>query len=74
MINIGTTFCEKANSLLSDVEGDIDSKTARYSPMPGGIGSLGSPILFHNVAKAAWDQVEEGSASSTWEQGPAALR
>jgi len=74
VINIGTTFCEKSDSLLSDIEGDIGSKAARYSPVPGGIGPLSSPMLFRNVAKAAWDQMEEGSASSTWEQEPAALR
>mmetsp|Transcript_18750 Transcript_18750/g.28428 ORF Transcript_18750/g.28428 Transcript_18750/m.28428 type:complete len:678 (-) Transcript_18750:90-2123(-) len=74
VINVGTTFCDKADALLSDVEGDIEAKANRYSPVPGGVGPLSSPMLFHNVAKAAWDQVEDGSSSSTWTQDPATLR
>lgn len=74
VINIGTTFCEKSDGLLSDVEGDIGGKAARYSPVPGGVGPLSIPMLFRNVAKAAWDQMEDGSASSTWKEEPATLR
>lgn len=75
VINIGTTFSEEADSLLSDVEGDIASKASRYSPVPGGVGPLSTPMLFRNVAKAAWDQMEGGgSASTTWEKESAKLR
>ena len=72
VINVGTTFSEEADSLLSDVEGDIGSKAARYSPVPGGVGPLSNPMLFKNVARAAWDQAEEGA--SDWSQEPATLR
>jgi methylenetetrahydrofolate dehydrogenase (NADP+)/methenyltetrahydrofolate cyclohydrolase len=34
VVNIGTTFCEKEDALLSDIEGDIGAKAARYSPTP----------------------------------------
>lgn len=71
VVNIGTTFCEKADALLSDVEGDIEAKAARYSPVPGGVGPLSIPMLFRNVAHAAWEQQ---SSSNEWEQAPAALR
>lgn len=74
VINIGTTFSEEADSLLSDVEGDIASKASRYSPVPGGVGPLSSPMLFRNVAKAAWDQMEGVGSASTWEEEPAKLR
>lgn len=75
VINIGTTFDAASDSLLSDVEGDIESKAARYSPVPGGVGPLSTPMLFANVATAAWDQMEEGSGSSSgWQEDPATLR
>jgi 5,10-methylene-tetrahydrofolate dehydrogenase/methenyl tetrahydrofolate cyclohydrolase len=43
---------------VSDVDGDIAKHASRYSPVPGGIGPLSAPILFKNVAKAAWDQID----------------
>jgi len=72
VINIGTTFDEATDSLISDIEGDVGGRAARYSPVPGGVGPLSTPMLFQNVAKAAWDQMEEDS--STWKKAPAALR
>jgi len=71
VINVGTTFCEKTDGLLSDVVGDIGSKASRFSPVPGGVGPLSLPMLFRNVAKAAWDQAED---ESSWEKEPATLR
>eukprot|EP00984_Skeletonema_dohrnii_P002974 scaffold1010_cov117-Skeletonema_dohrnii-CCMP3373.AAC.5 len=72
VVNIGTTFCEKTDALLSDVEGDIESKATRYSPVPGGVGPLSIPMLFRNVANAAWEQ--QSSSTDKWEQSPATLR
>jgi len=72
VVNIGTTFSEKADTLVSDVDGDIEAKASRYSPVPGGVGPLSSPMLFRNVAIAAWDQAS--STDKTWEQAPASLR
>jgi len=72
VVNIGTTFCEKADALLPDVEGDIEAKAARYSPTPGGVGPLSIPMLFRNVAEAAWEQ--QASSTDKWEQSPATLR
>ena len=72
VVNVGTTFCEKADGLLSDVEGDIEAKASRYSPVPGGVGPLSTPMLFRNVANAAWEQ--ESSSTESWEQSPATLR
>ena len=76
VINIGTTFSESEDGLVSDVEGDIGGKASRYSPVPGGVGPISSPMLFKNVAKAAWDQMENNneSVSSTWTKKPATLR
>ena len=71
VINIGTTFCEKSDSLVSDVKGDLDAKASRYSPVPGGVGPLSIPMLFCNVANAAWDQKKE---ETSWEKEPASLR
>jgi len=57
VINVGTTFKEDLDSLVSDVDGDIAKHASRYSPVPGGIGPISAPVLFKNVAKAAWDQM-----------------
>lgn len=72
VVNVGTTFCEIADSLLSDVEGDIEGKASRFSPVPGGVGPLSTPMLFRNVVEAAWDQAS--STDETWEQTPATIR
>ena len=57
IINVGTTFQEELDSLVSDVDGDVAKHAARFSPVPGGIGPISAPALFKNVAKAAWDQM-----------------
>ena len=72
VINIGTTFCENADALLSDIEGDIEEKAARYTPTPGGVGPLSIPMLFKNVADAAWEQ--ESSSADGWKESPPTLR
>lgn len=71
VINVGTTFCEQSDKLLPDVEGDTGVKAARYSPVPGGVGPLSIPMLFRNLAAAAWDQADD---DATWKQDPATLR
>lgn len=71
VINVGTTFCEETDALLSDVEGDVGSRAGRHSPVPGGVGPLSTPMLFRNVVQAAWSQMED---ATTWDQDPAKLR
>ena len=63
VINVGTTFDENLDSLVSDVEGDIAAFATRFSPVPGGIGPISASMLFKNVADAAWDRME-GSESA----------
>jgi methylenetetrahydrofolate dehydrogenase (NADP+)/methenyltetrahydrofolate cyclohydrolase len=58
VVNVGTTFKDELDSLVSDVDGDIAKYASRFSPVPGGIGPLSAPVLFKNVAKAAWDQMK----------------
>eukprot|EP00956_Cyclotella_meneghiniana_P040858 scaffold207397_cov52-Cyclotella_meneghiniana.AAC.3 len=36
VVNIGTTFCDERDTLVSDVEGDIEAKAFRYSPVKHG--------------------------------------
>jgi methylenetetrahydrofolate dehydrogenase (NADP+)/methenyltetrahydrofolate cyclohydrolase len=56
VVNVGTTFSEEDDSLVSDFEGDIGATAKRFSPVPGGIGPLSVAHLFKNVATAAWDR------------------
>ena len=58
VINVGTTFVDEVDSLQSDVEGDLSPHASRFSPVPGGVGPLSAPMLFKNVAKAAWDRMK----------------
>ncbi len=75
VINVGTTFDEDLDCLMSDVDGDIAEYASRYTPVPGGIGPLSAPVLFKNVAKAAWDQMSLSGAviENGWERKPATL-
>jgi methylenetetrahydrofolate dehydrogenase (NADP+)/methenyltetrahydrofolate cyclohydrolase len=54
VINVGTTFSEEKDALLSDFGGDLAQVANRYSPVPGGIGPLSAAVLFKNAAAAAW--------------------
>jgi methylenetetrahydrofolate dehydrogenase (NADP+)/methenyltetrahydrofolate cyclohydrolase len=76
VVNVGTTFQEDLDCLVSDVDGDIAKYASRYSPVPGGIGPLSAPILFKNVAKAAWDQMSTTGVvlDGGWNRHPASLR
>jgi len=58
LINVGTTFVDETDRLHSDVEGDLSEYASRFSPVPGGVGPLSAPMLFQNVAKAAWDRMK----------------
>ncbi len=75
VINVGTTFSEEVDSLVSDVDGDIGKYASKYTPVPGGIGPISAPALFKNVAKAAWDQMNSTGAvlANGWERKPASL-
>jgi methylenetetrahydrofolate dehydrogenase (NADP+)/methenyltetrahydrofolate cyclohydrolase len=76
VINIGTTFVEEVNSLMSDVAGNLSAVGCSYSPVPGGIGPLSVPVLFQNTAKAAWNRVCDvpSHVSDTWTKSPASIR
>mmetsp|Transcript_28967 Transcript_28967/g.42281 ORF Transcript_28967/g.42281 Transcript_28967/m.42281 type:complete len:1000 (+) Transcript_28967:2-3001(+) len=74
VINVGTTFIEQKDSLVSDFEGDLSRVAKRFSPVPGGIGPLSIAALFRNVAKAAWDRkASKGNVESTWTQKSGSL-
>jgi len=76
VLNVGTTFDPSIDSLVSDVQGDIGKYASRYSPVPGGIGPISAPMLFKNVAKAAWDRMSSTGAvhDNGWEEKPASLK
>ncbi|KAL3933359.1 MAG: hypothetical protein SGBAC_010438 [Bacillariaceae sp.] len=76
VVNVGSTFDEGKDSLVSDFDGDIDKHASRFSPVPGGIGPLSLPILLKNVAKVAWDRMKNvGSVlGNGWELEAATLR
>jgi len=77
VINVGTTFQKELDSILPDVEGDIAKYAKRYSPTPGGVGPLSAPILFKNVAQAAWDQMATTNTvleKNSWKKHTEALR
>mmetsp|Transcript_24267 Transcript_24267/g.26055 ORF Transcript_24267/g.26055 Transcript_24267/m.26055 type:complete len:1191 (+) Transcript_24267:258-3830(+) len=74
VINIGTTFSEDHNCLLSDFEGDLSVSAKRFSPVPGGVGPLSVAKLFKNVARAAWQRSSKtGDVEATWEKKSASL-
>ena len=74
VINIGTTFCEEKDKLLSDFDGDLSATTCKFSPVPGGIGPLSVACLFRNVADAAWNrEARRGDVESTWMKKSGAL-
>jgi S-adenosylmethionine:tRNA ribosyltransferase-isomerase len=74
VINVGTTFCEEKEKLLSDFEGDLSKTASKFSPVPGGIGPLSVACLFKNVAAAAWNrEARTGDIDSTWVKKSGAL-
>jgi len=76
VINIGTTFCEEKDALVSDFDaGDLSQVANRFSPVPGGIGPLSVAALFRNVATAAWNRAErKGDVETTWSRKSGSLR
>ena len=58
VVNVKTTFKDKPDSLVSDVDGDIAKYASKYSCVSSGIGPLSAPVLVKNVAKAARDQMK----------------
>eukprot|EP00977_Amphora_coffeiformis_P004199 scaffold875_cov185-Amphora_coffeaeformis.AAC.14 len=75
VVNIGATFVESNDSLVSDFEGDLSSVANRYSPVPGGIGPLSVACLFSNVTKAAWRRsVTTGNVEDSWTKSSESLR
>ena len=74
VINIGTTFSEEHDRLLSDFEGDLSDAAKRYSPVPGGVGPLSVAQLYKNVVRAAWERsAKTGDIDATWERKSASL-
>ena len=70
IINVGTTFDEEKDALVTDFDGgDLDAVAKRYSPVPGGIGPLSNGFLFKNVAAAAWKRAQTiGGVDDTWDR------
>ena len=75
VLNIGTTFVEEADTLMSDISGDLASVGCRFSPVPGGVGPLGSPMLFQNTVRAAWDRsnARGPAVNGTWTESPPSI-
>ncbi|VEU37593.1 unnamed protein product [Pseudo-nitzschia multistriata] len=74
VINVGTTFSEEKDRLLSDFEGDFLAKAKRFSPVPGGIGPIPVSQLYKNVARAAWERAAKtGEVDATWEKKSGSL-
>lgn len=74
VINIGTTFSEEHDRLLSDFEGDLSIAAKRFSPVPGGVGPLSVARLYKNVVRAAWERsAKTGEVDATWERKSATL-
>lgn len=74
VINVGTTFSEEHDRLLSDFEGDLSVATDRFSPVPGGVGPLSVAQLYKNVVRAAWERsAKTGEVDATWSRKSASL-
>jgi len=74
VINIGTTFSEKHDRLLSDFEGDLSVAAKQFSPVPGGVGPLSVAQLYKNVVRAAWERsANTGEVNATWKRKSASL-
>ena len=74
VINVGTTFSQEHDRLLSDFEGDLSDAAQRYSPVPGGVGPLSVAQLYKNVVRAAWERsAKKGDIDATWERKSASL-
>jgi len=74
VINVGTTFSEEQDRLLSDFEGDLSIKAKRFSPVPGGIGPIPVSQLYKNVARAAWERsAKSGEVDATWHKKSGSL-
>ena len=60
VINVGTTFSEEHDGLLSDFgsSGNLAFNDAvkQFSPVPGGVGPLSVSQLYKNVVRAAWER------------------
>jgi len=74
VINVGTTFSEEHDRLLSDFEGNLSDAAKRYSPVPGGVGPLSVAQLYKNVVRAAWERSEKtGDIDATWNRKSGSL-
>ncbi len=74
VINVGTTFSEEHDRLLSDFEGNLSDAAKRYSPVPGGVGPLSVAQLYKNVVRAAWERSKKaGDIDETWNRKSGSL-
>jgi len=74
VINVGTTFSEEQDRLLSDFSGDLCLRANRFSPVPGGIGPIPVSELYKNVARAAWDRAAKtGDVDADWQKKSGSL-
>mmetsp|Transcript_33204 Transcript_33204/g.33688 ORF Transcript_33204/g.33688 Transcript_33204/m.33688 type:complete len:426 (+) Transcript_33204:116-1393(+) len=70
VVNVGTTFSEQHDGLLSDFGEHGDAKLRAndqvqyFSPVPGGVGPLSVAQLYQNVVRAAWRRSSSSSSSS----------
>mmetsp|Transcript_37052 Transcript_37052/g.42646 ORF Transcript_37052/g.42646 Transcript_37052/m.42646 type:complete len:718 (+) Transcript_37052:215-2368(+) len=71
VVNVGTTFSEQHDGLLSDFGEHGDAKLLAndqvqyFSPVPGGVGPLSVAQLYQNVVRAAWRRSSSSESSSS---------
>mmetsp|Transcript_48986 Transcript_48986/g.55505 ORF Transcript_48986/g.55505 Transcript_48986/m.55505 type:complete len:725 (+) Transcript_48986:282-2456(+) len=71
VVNVGTTFSEQHDGLLSDFGEHGDAKLLAndqvqyFSPVPGGVGPLSVAQLYRNVVRAAWRRSSSSSSESS---------
>mmetsp|Transcript_33015 Transcript_33015/g.76063 ORF Transcript_33015/g.76063 Transcript_33015/m.76063 type:complete len:693 (-) Transcript_33015:266-2344(-) len=67
VLNIGTTFIQEQDSLVSDFKGNLETNASCFSPVPGGVGPLSVAYLFKNIVTAAWEKEKSTSnVESFW--------
>ena len=71
VVNVGTTFSEQHDGLLSDFGEQGEAKLLAndhvqyFSPVPGGVGPLSVAQLYQNVVRAAWRRSSSSSSESS---------
>lgn len=74
VINVGTTFSQEKDCLVSDIDGNIEHFAGKFSPVPGGVGPLSVAYLFKHTIEAAWKrEAVVGNIKKEWTRSPGCL-